>query len=483
MEAYVMSPYDEKLFIPHQKLKEICNYQAVVETLTLAFPEKDANFHKDLASAICQGRDCILPADVSKAPPHTAIDALNESRKPTIPNESTLTGQAVTKNGTVVPCESSPSYYRIFAILVLIGQVRLIETFQDHSLTDEDLPLSSTPPFDTLSSPMRRVQIPCGSGDRHWIETFFSKQWSVLAPYFERNTTGNRRCNEYEIHQDKILPIEEVSEKHDGGFGVVKKIKIHREHHNFNHEYFALKTMSQEKPESKDEAFRLELQALLKIDPDRHIIEICAAFKMGDSRCFLFPWANGGSLDELWIKSPSDIIESAKIQWSQFVRWICIQCHGIIKGLMTIHELRSGNEMLFGIHNDIKPDNILYFSQDGPPLGTLKISDLGLMKFHKHDSRTRKSPSMGMAYQPYRSPEHDTSEIRSRKIDIWAFGCLFAEFMTWVIRGGNGVEAFKRQRIKGSDPELWEDTFFILKSSLFGSKKPTLKRSVKAVRT
>ncbi|KAF3062930.1 hypothetical protein CFAM422_010371 [Trichoderma lentiforme] len=485
----VINPYDNnRLFIPHRKLKEICNYQAVVEALTLEFPEKDASFHKELASAICHGRDCIPPSDITKAS-HTAIDALNESGKPTIPNGSTLTQQATTKDGTVVSPKTSQSCYRIFAILVLIGHVRLIETFLDHPLSDKDLPLSSTPHFEALWSPkinpVSHVQAPREYENGNWIEMFIYQQWSVLAPYFEPNTTGDPQCKVYEFHQNQILPIEEVSKKqYRGGFGFVKKIKIHSEHHDFNHEYFALKTMIKETPDCRDEAFQQELFALLTIKPDCHIIEFCAAFKKGDSRGFLFPWANGGSLDELWTKSPSDIVESAEVQWSQFVRWICIQCHGIIKGLMAIHELPGDNEMLFGIHNDIKPDNILYFAQDvaqeGLPLGSLKISDLGLMNFHKQDSRTKKSPSMGRAYQPYRSPEHEKCKIRSRKIDIWAFGCLFAELITWVIRGANGIAAFKEKRINDSDKEFVEDSFFTLKSCFLAPKKPKLKSSIKA---
>ncbi|PTB65182.1 kinase-like protein [Trichoderma citrinoviride] len=453
-EAFVINPCDnDKQFIPCGKLRELCNEQAVTQELVRAFPKQDA--------ALCQLRARLI-----------------------------CHGQA--QDGSIIaqPC------LRIFTILVLLGQVRLIETFLKHGLCDNDLPFSSTPRFTELYSPQRQyathLDFPDEDDPYRIIKSFFNDQWSVLAPCFTPPTNEDERCDVHDLHTRAILPIEEISKKqYPGGFGLVEKVKIHRDHNGFKHDYFALKTMHPMTPDERERFFQQELDAFHQARPGGHIIEICAAFKKGEKRGFLFPWADGGTLNHLWRRPPHEIVKSAGVKWPDFSRWICEQCYGIIHDLFAIHEpyvLHATNEEdLYGIHGDIKPDNVLYFTQDGSPLGTLKVSDLGLMKFHRLISRTAHSKSMGFAYQTYRAPEHDLNKVRSRKIDIWAFGCLFAEFATWAMGGHNAIELFKTYRLeedKGnideSKGEWSEDNFFILKNRIAQNKVAKRKSSVDA---
>lgn len=241
----------------------------------------------------------------------------------------------------------------------------------------------------------------------------------------------------------------------------------------------------------KDKLFRQELKAFQQAKPGSHLIDVCAAFKKGENYCFLFPWADGGTLNHLWNKDPQAIVAKQHVQWLEFSQWVCRQCHGIVRDLRAIHEPhgtsqtkeKADNDDLYGIHSDIKPDNILHFTDDGTPLGILKVSDLGLMKFHRLISRTVQSKSMGAAYQTYRAPEHDLNMMRSRKVDIWAFGCLFAEFLTWAIAGQGGIEHFKNMRVdedkRFPDPskgEWFEDHFFTMRTG-----EPKQKNSVAEV--
>lgn len=468
-DSYVTNARSKEVFIPRLQLEEICAFEAVKNTLATAFPEKNDSFHEGYASAICHGQALDSSLRIAHCP--HAASALSES------------------DSTVV----SDPRRKIFAILVLIGQPRLIEPFLEKSLCDDLLPFSCRENFMALwspkISPKSHIRFPRNCDRFAIIKAFFNEQWSVLVPHFDAHTTDEIRFKVYDLHQNEILPIETVSKKkYPGGFGLVEKVKIHSEHHNFNHEYFALKTMHPMMPDERERFFQQELYAFQMVKPGGHVIEICAAFKKGDSRSFLFPWAKGGNLNTLWAKPPHSIITSAGVKWFQFTRWICIQCHGIIRDVRPIHDPPDDDESLFGIHGDIKPDNILYFSNDGLPLGSLKVSDLGLMRFHRQVSRTMESASMGIASQTYRSPEHDMDKIRSRKIDIWAFGCLFAEFLTWAIRGHHGVEAFKTKRMdddrvlsNGEGPEWVEDNFFIFKPFPLPPhyKKPKRKNSIK----
>ncbi|EHK45471.1 hypothetical protein TRIATDRAFT_318965 [Trichoderma atroviride IMI 206040] len=317
--------------------------------------------------------------------------------------------------------------------------------------------------------------------DDDFIEDFVRVQWQLLAPSFKSPKSSSSRCNFYEFDDKTILPITKISKnKHTGGFGVVERVQLHEEHHEFKHPHFALKTIhSMMRFDLKKALFEQELKAFQQAKPGSHLIDICAAFKKGENYSFLFPWADGGPLNHLWTKDPQTIVSKKQVQWPEFSQWICRQCHGIIRDLRAIHDPHdtsqtkdeADDDELYGIHSDIKPDNILHFTDDGTPLGILKVSDLGLMKFHRLVSRTVQSKSMGAAYQTYRSPEHDTGMMRSRKVDIWAFGCLFAEFITWAIAGQGGIDHFKNLRIeedkRSPDPnkgEWSEDHFFTMRT-------------------
>lgn len=166
-------------------------------------------------------------------------------------------------------------------------------------------------------------------------------------------------------------------------------------------------------------------------------------------------------MDDLMNQSSKDLFTSLQLSPRDFVQWITSQCCGLVETLGAIHQVNivprmdegtsRGQARSFGIHLDIKPANILYFSQEtaSHPLGVLKIADFGLTRFHSQSSRTRKS--RGSAYrcsQQYRSPEHDIGYIISRKVDIWALGCIFSELFTWMLLEHKARERFREARMQ-----------------------------------
>lgn len=182
-----------KRFIPRRQLEIKCDIKAIAKELKELFPRRDPNTCENRASLICHGE---------------------------------------TQNSSLIlkPC------FKIFAILVLIDKAQLIGYFQN-SLCDNDLPFHYTSDFAKMwpnnKEEKDHIQFPDGVDDE-FIEAFAREQWSVLVPFFESPKLTSLRCNFYELDDKTILPITHVSEnKHMGGFGVVERVQLHKEHHEF----------------------------------------------------------------------------------------------------------------------------------------------------------------------------------------------------------------------------------------------------------
>lgn len=97
-------------------------------------------------------------------------------------------------------------------------------------------------------------------------------------------------------------------------------------------------------------------------------------------------------------------------------------------------------------HGDIKPANILRFTNGGTWLGTLKLADLGRAK--RHVDRTSYRPDIEndkyhtKRYQP---PDLLLYVTTSRLYDIWSLGCVFFEAIVWLLYGLPEVWKLKRR--------------------------------------
>jgi serine/threonine protein kinase len=125
--------------------------------------------------------------------------------------------------------------------------------------------------------------------------------------------------------------------------------------------------------------------------------------------------------------------------------------------------------MLKGRHGDIKPGNILRYAPEaalqGHEWGTLVISDFGLARFHQeHSVRREYRNGNGLsATLTYRAPEADLDQKVSCSWDLWPLGCLYLEFLTWLLQGWNEVDKFSEERHdedKSGDSRYREDKFF-----------------------
>ncbi|KAJ4364678.1 hypothetical protein N0V83_009275 [Neocucurbitaria cava] len=122
-------------------------------------------------------------------------------------------------------------------------------------------------------------------------------------------------------------------------------------------------------------------------------------------------------------------------------------------------------EEKFGRHGDINPGNILWFhdssTSGGTQKGTLKIADFGQAELNSAQSKTR--PRDVANTMTYRPPECDIApRIIRQSYDIWCLGCVYLEFVTWILGGKQLLERFNKRR---SAPDRYLnnqkiDTFF-----------------------
>lgn len=188
---------------------------------------------------------------------------------------------------------------------------------------------------------------------------------------------------------------------------------------------------------------------LKKENPERvkHIIDVKAIFDQGCRRYYMFPWADGGHLWNLW-ERPRDIQPQGE---GKFVADIIAQVLGMAEALTVLHQENYR-------HGDLKPENILIFRNQNQP-DMWKIADLGLAKFHYDPTRKRQGPTSTrhgtVSYEP---PEflHD-NQPTSRLYDMWSMGCIILQLITWLLYDIQGVKELtaKTRNSRQSESTFW----------------------------
>jgi serine/threonine protein kinase len=201
-----------------------------------------------------------------------------------------------------------------------------------------------------------------------------------------------------------------------------------------------------------------------------HLVKLLGTYKYQDQYYLLFPWADGNLL-EFWKESPSPCESVVKYDW---VLWFSEQCLGIVQGLKEIHIAQNPDsnsahgsaDQLHGRHGDLKPENILWFKNSQnktSPIskGVLRISDFGLTRFHRDESKSGINADTVGGSPTYRAPEYDIMATVSQNYDIWTLGCVLLEFATWFLLGWSEVDAFSNNRKDEDNAVLKQDNFYV----------------------
>ena len=108
-----------------------------------------------------------------------------------------------------------------------------------------------------------------------------------------------------------------------------------------------------------------------------------------------------------------EYIEEEKVlTWKDTVHFV-IQ---ILRALQHAHDKGI-------VHRDIKPQNIMMFSD-----GTIKVMDFGIAKFAREEGKTATDQAIGSVH--YISPEQASGSVTDAKSDIYSVGAMMYEMLT-----------------------------------------------------
>lgn len=189
---------------------------------------------------------------------------------------------------------------------------------------------------------------------------------------------------------------------------------------------------------------RTEVDALeaMRMEDSRHLVKAVAYYTKGKNHCIVFPWARRGNLRDFWKSNPPKLD-------SMLLEWAFTQLCGLAEAIRTLHHSQKDKALR---HGDLKPENILCFDDpkkkqsDDLHSCILVIADVGLSRTHDKVTELRKgatrTKSGTIKYEPPET-ELQPNEPRSRRYDVWSLGCIYFEFMIWLLYGPEELKRFR----------------------------------------
>ncbi|KAI3390842.1 hypothetical protein diail_8545 [Diaporthe ilicicola] len=315
----------------------------------------------------------------------------------------------------------------------------MMRLFMSHDKSDRNLPLSDAE---------METMWPKHKSRRRLFKDF---QYLFRAQHFPLQN----RFSVISVLSNTVLPILESQHMSQGQFGIVYKVKLHEEFLDSNDPIrkargvAAIKEL-RESIENEDakRAWKREVKALQRICELRlpHVVDIAAMIAIGKKQYFLFPWANGGNLLDLW-KSQDSHHDRSRIA-SQHIPGMVNQLVGLSGALARLHSFQHGKTASYR-HGDLKPQNILIFdSNNHNCLGVWRMADLGLARYHMAATGDRlyvtsNSGAGTISYQPPESVKAGAAAT-SRLYDIWSMGCIILQLITWLVYGIEKIDEITR---------------------------------------
>lgn len=346
---------------------------------------------------------------------------------------------------------------KVFAILVLISQPHLIEKFvkndQLHgSQLDDRLPYSQTDLESMISDYGAR---------------FFETQWEVLAPLFSNLKTHRI------LHDHSIIPFTKETYIDSGGFGEVHEVELYLHHQKlvesndqvrirarhsrqFLNVSQAVKVVRKRMRECTPiEDFRNELRVLsyLRCLEHPNILQLLGSYTHRNKHSLIFPLA-GENVEQLMTRTNKPPEFNADHSFLESIA-------DLASALDKVHTFMSRelDVKFIGCHFDIKPTNILVIE------GKLVLADFGIARLKKEtlDSRTIFKGGGGHYLAPECQNVVDGFQKHSvgRSSDIWSFGCVLLELLTFKEKGALELKRFRERRESVGPYEFKTRTFYL----------------------
>lgn len=219
-----------------------------------------------------------------------------------------------------------------------------------------------------------------------------------------------------------------------------------------NHPYVAVKQLLPNglTKDTYKSFVKAEYQTLdiLRYFETQHLIKATAFYKKkageAEDLYFVFPWAEHGNLRQFWKeKIPS-------LDDNNYMKWVFDQLVGLADAIRTLHHESDQTCR----HGDLKPENVLCFNASRSTTVKdhtsciLVIADVGLARIHDKSTEFRsKTRILAGETMAYAAPEIELFPERatSRRYDIWSLGCLYLEFVIWLLYGIEELERFNKE--------------------------------------
>ncbi|KAK1752984.1 calcium and calcium/calmodulin-dependent serine/threonine-protein kinase [Echria macrotheca] len=384
-------------------------------------------------------------------------------------------------------------FRRTFATLILSKRESMIFAFVEAGFDDEQLLLVPFGPG--LCAAPGKFQHLFMNWDKREIKHFKKYRWEVSPTFFavkrelapapkagSQGADGNvifKRVRYLLRSTEEVLPFE-GSEREDikGGFAEVRFFKLHKDQQDLprftrrgQDNDIAVKTFKNDKKNSAEqrEAYANEvfMMARLASIDSPHMAKLLAMVEVPRgvshrqrSDYHLVLEAADGTVEDLWKSKDWEKYTKRKHGALALSKWVALQCYGLADALWKFHRFPKPDgdtsDKTYGLHCDIKPDNILHYKDwkvdaaanpqgtVDPVFGVLQLSDFGLSSFHSIDS-VENHRVVG-AFLDYTAPETEFLLTQSPAADIWHLGCLFLDFATWLVEGPKKYEDFCKKR-------------------------------------
>ncbi|KAH7142729.1 kinase-like domain-containing protein [Dactylonectria estremocensis] len=247
-----------------------------------------------------------------------------------------------------------------------------------------------------------------------------------------------------ELHDSTRLPFVREVLIGDGGFGQVYELELHADHQtpNFLSQEDDFRAVRKEFRRSHDEVdgYKLEIQNLNILNELCHpnIVDLLGYYTYRGRHNPIFPLAPGGDLGSVF---ENDRLEAFGSDQSFY-----FALSNLSSAVQTVHAVTSKSLDLRykGCHHDLKPRNILFKGN------RLILADFGLSTLTPGHESSKDEFQIGAGH--YLAPECEDfannfkKQMVGRSSDIWSFGCILAEALTYMKRDKEAVVAFKKAR-------------------------------------